>query len=560
MIKLKMKELAKKLNKSISDISRETGLNRNSVTALFHGKVDGIKFDTLEKICSIYEVSISDVLEILEEKKKNNEEKLYRQEGAMVPFTGWPPFFALNDVPKKYFGDNFGKGYWYGKKDYMYAYWNYDQMNKISNYMLGKYYQPKQIDGLFKIYSEYSLDVENIYYSCSAKKISEMDSEELKFYFNGLKSTLHKFWQYCIFIDGFDIGVDYEKIQEVAKKYKLSTDEIGILTTPYEMTFGNERSLTLFEIIKKLKRKKIDQKNIDAVLAGFIKDNPIIEKYKLDFDYYKSNYAHIEHIEDGEITREIKKYLADPDLFQKEYEKLSDYAKNQKKKVATILKAHKLKVNPLYFFAKLTYWREHRKKINLMSIHVLNAILDSLEIWTGIPKKYLGYLSFDEFEITLKGLMSIDVLHKRRDKGMVIILPEDGSYKILEGREAQSLRDEVEEKLGKKDKGQDIIAGKVASQGYAKGTARIIADRKDFDKFQEGDILVTGMTRPEFVPLMKKAAAIVTNEGGITCHAAIVSRELGKPCIIGTKFATEVIKDGDLVEVRANHGTVRIIR
>jgi pyruvate,water dikinase len=68
------------------------------------------------------------------------------------------------------------------------------------------------------------------------------------------------------------------------------------------------------------------------------------------------------------------------------------------------------------------------------------------------------------------------------------------------------------------------------------------------------------MTRPEFVPLMKKAIAIVTDEGGITCHAAIVSRELKKPCIIGTKVATQVLKDGDMVEVDANSGIVRILK
>jgi len=559
MIKLKIKELAKKQNKTISDISRETGLNRNSVTALFHDKVDGIKFETLEKLCSVFKVNIDDLIEIAEEEKREVQEKLYRQEGAMVPFTGWSPFFAINEVPKKYFGANFGKSYWFGKKDYMFAYWNYDGMKAIANFVLEKYFQPKQIDGLYKLYLDYASDVENAYYNCSAKKISEMNSEELKVYFQGISNTFRKFWHYSIFIDGFDIGVDYEKIQEVAKKYKLSTDEISILTTPAEMTFGNERVLALLEIAKKLKRKKIEKKNLDIVLAGFIKNNPQIDRYKLDFDYYKSNYAHIEHIEDAEIIQDMKKYLADQELFEEEYEKLASYAKNQGRKVGQILKAHKLKANPLHFFAKLTYWREHRKKINLMSIHVLNAILDSLELRTGIPKKYLSYLSFDEFDITLKGLMSIDVLRRRRDKGIMIILQEDGNYKILEGQEAESLKEELEEKLGN-DKNQDIIAGKVASQGYAKGIAKIIIDKKDFGKFEEGDILITGMTRPEFVPLMKKAAAIVTNEGGITCHAAIVSRELGKPCIIGTKFATEVIKNGDLVEVRANHGTVRILR
>ena len=67
------------------------------------------------------------------------------------------------------------------------------------------------------------------------------------------------------------------------------------------------------------------------------------------------------------------------------------------------------------------------------------------------------------------------------------------------------------------------------------------------------------MTRPEYVTAMKKAAAIVTDEGGITCHAAIVARELGIPCIIGTKVATKTLKDGEMVEVRANHGYVRVI-
>ena len=130
---------------------------------------------------------------------------------------------------------------------------------------------------------------------------------------------------------------------------------------------------------------------------------------------------------------------------------------------------------------------------------------------------------------------------------------------MLEGSEAQSISDELDRRLLGQGKNEKMLTGRVASQGYAKGIARIILGREDFDKFNEGEILVTSMTRPEFLPLMKKAAGIVTNEGGVTCHAAIVSRELGKPCIIGTGRATSVIKDGDLVEVRANHGTVRIL-
>src|SRR3989338_3617660 len=79
------------------------------------------------------------------------------------------------------------------------------------------------------------------------------------------------------------------------------------------------------------------------------------------------------------------------------------------------------------------------------------------------------------------------------------------------------------------------------------------------DKMKKGDILVAGQTRPFLMPAIKKAGAIVTDEGGITSHAAIISRELGKPCIIGTKIATKVLKNGDLVEVDANKGIVKIL-
>lgn len=85
----------------------------------------------------------------------------------------------------------------------------------------------------------------------------------------------------------------------------------------------------------------------------------------------------------------------------------------------------------------------------------------------------------------------------------------------------------------------------------------VIADMK---KMKPGDILVSVATIPDIMPAMKKAAAIVTEQGGITCHAAIVSRELGIPCVIGTKVATKVFKDGDIVEVNANHGVVTVLK
>jgi phosphohistidine swiveling domain-containing protein len=105
------------------------------------------------------------------------------------------------------------------------------------------------------------------------------------------------------------------------------------------------------------------------------------------------------------------------------------------------------------------------------------------------------------------------------------------------------------------------IRGTVASRGLAKGRVKIILDyKKDSLKMEEGDILVTDETDPTFLPIMMKAGAIITDRGGLLCHAAIVSRELKIPCIVGTEIATKVLCDDQLVEVDADKGIVRIMK
>jgi len=103
------------------------------------------------------------------------------------------------------------------------------------------------------------------------------------------------------------------------------------------------------------------------------------------------------------------------------------------------------------------------------------------------------------------------------------------------------------------------IKGTIAQTGVVRGPAKVVMKVSELGKVKKGDILVTYMTAPHFLPAMKLAAGFVTDEGGLTCHAAIVAREMKKPCIIGTKIATKVLKDGDLVEVDANKGVVRKI-
>ncbi|MBW2999826.1 hypothetical protein KY339_04075 [Candidatus Woesearchaeota archaeon] len=117
----------------------------------------------------------------------------------------------------------------------------------------------------------------------------------------------------------------------------------------------------------------------------------------------------------------------------------------------------------------------------------------------------------------------------------------------------------------KKEIDTDTVKGTCASGGKAKGKVVVLHEslsgtlKKDLDRVKKGDILVTNMTSPDMVPATEKAAAIVTDAGGMLCHAAIISRELNIPCVVGTGIATEVFKDGEIVEVDADAGEVRKI-
>jgi phosphoenolpyruvate synthase/pyruvate phosphate dikinase len=139
---------------------------------------------------------------------------------------------------------------------------------------------------------------------------------------------------------------------------------------------------------------------------------------------------------------------------------------------------------------------------------------------------------------------------KERDLGKLF------TYKVLNGQRSTEWR----ETTRPVDTNINQISGSVAYPGKAQGKVHLVFS---FDgkgvSFSEGEILVAPHTSPNLIELMRRAAAIITDEGGITSHAAIVSRELKKPCIIGTKIATQVLKDGNLVEVDADKGIVKIL-
>ena len=177
----------------------------------------------------------------------------------------------------------------------------------------------------------------------------------------------------------------------------------------------------------------------------------------------------------------------------------------------------------------------------------------------NVPYKDWVHLTFEEIELALeKKEVNLSNQIKERKIGFVFIM-EDGITELFVGEEGKKLTEWIDNNVGKIDLKVEEIKGQPATPGIAEGRVRIALKASDSHNFQNGKILVCSMTSPDYVPAMKKAAAIVTDEGGLLSHAAIISRELGKPCIVGTKIATKVLKDGDLVEVDANKGIVRKI-
>ena len=188
------------------------------------------------------------------------------------------------------------------------------------------------------------------------------------------------------------------------------------------------------------------------------------------------------------------------------------------------------------------------------SYYVQNLIL-LIAKELGVSYDELLYLGANEVLLALEEKFDhLDCIAKRK-VGFLVFFDYEKDI-VLEAKEAIKFAEE-RPIINRESKDVMELVGKIGFNGKAIGKARIVKSDKDNFKVEKGDIMISVMTTPNFIPAMERAAAFVTDEGGITCHAAIIAREMKKPCIIGTKIATKVLKDGDLIEVDAEKGIVR---
>ncbi|MEK6889606.1 MAG: PEP-utilizing enzyme [Nanoarchaeota archaeon] len=195
-----------------------------------------------------------------------------------------------------------------------------------------------------------------------------------------------------------------------------------------------------------------------------------------------------------------------------------------------------------------------RAKIDVTGDEASQIIMKSLnKIYPKLGNLIL-YISIEDLE---KDKFNLKILEER-SKGELFMI--DGKLVSKDYLKNIKKKEDFDFEEVKIDNNINEIKGQIAHKGFVKGKVKLILRRDEINSIEEGEILVSTMTIPDFLPAMKKAAAFVTDEGGITCHAAIIAREIGKPCIIGTKIATKVLRNGDLIEVDADKGIVRIIK
>lgn len=198
----------------------------------------------------------------------------------------------------------------------------------------------------------------------------------------------------------------------------------------------------------------------------------------------------------------------------------------------------------------------YRRFAQIYAIYRMQPILEEIARRLRISLRQVRFMLKDEVGQALLGKKKTSRKVLQQRTRLCVYYVEREKEQIFVGPQAQRLAAKTEA-LFKEE--VEEIQGQCGCVGKAKGVVKIIIRASDMGKMKKGDILVSIATDPDIVPAMKKAAAIVTEQGGVTSHAAIVARELNIPCVIGTKIATRVLKDGDRVEVDAERGVVKKI-
>lgn len=241
--------------------------------------------------------------------------------------------------------------------------------------------------------------------------------------------------------------------------------------------------------------------------------------------------------------------------------KFTDYQKikNQKEKLIKKYKINSLCRYYLNVLDDLYFLMDYKKEVLTQCHFAITPLYKEAGRRVGLNLSQVYWLSWYELKNFLIKNKKVSLrLIDQRKKDSVIVF-SNGKINFLNKKQGSKIISEItkEENVQKKVK---EIKGLPVSRGIVFGRICYLKSASDSDKMKKGEILLVSNTTPDFMPAIRKAKAIITNEGGITCHAAIISRELKIPCVVGTQIATQVLKTGDQVEVNAEEGIIKTIK
>jgi phosphohistidine swiveling domain-containing protein len=307
--------------------------------------------------------------------------------------------------------------------------------------------------------------------------------------------------------------------------------------------------------------KKSDSNRLVGILPA--KDKKIWQQLK----NHTKKYAWVHYVYQGPAADEA--YFIDivRDFIRRKIDPVKAIAQHKKEKFELKIRQRQIltKLKPNDYYRRLllvardsVYFKIYRRDLQTCSYYYMEFVLQEIGRRLGLTLKQTRMMLPDDVS---NGLLKnkVDVHELNRRLKLVIYQREGDKRKIISGKSASDFI-KKNFKIEKLRTNVKEIKGTTAQAGKARGIVKVINSPEEMAKMNNGDILVSGSTNPNLMPAIRKAAAIVTDEGGLTCHAAIVSREFKIPCVVGTSFVTQVLKDGDLVEVDATRGIVRKLK
>lgn len=413
---------------------------------------------------------------------------------------------------------------------------------------------PRFIEKMNRVSIESQKKLLNIKKQLEKVNFSKLTNEKLVGLYNqfceaykGLYAAFHL----AVYIDSIEYKAKRWLLNELKKikRNKEFNDYFIKLSAWPEPSLLQEEELSLVEIAVKIKTKKGDaDKLLDkhtTKFAGLPVVNDEIKPW--DKKHFQNQLDKLLNKSQNELVEKLKK--------------MRSYRSQIKKNQLTLfneLSTPQLIQNFFRLIGLSTWIRLVSRNTFALSHYGSRNLFGEIGRRNGLTAEDIKWLIPSETEnlIFTGRIPSAKKLNDR--KFASVLLFRNGKYKIFEGKKADTFIKKEVEKLPSLSK-SDFIRGAIAYTGIVQGSVKLILTQKDIAKMQKGNILVARMTTPEIVPAARLAAAIVTDEGGITCHAAIISRELKIPCIIGTKFATKILKDNDLVIVDADQGIVKLL-